>query len=44
MHSDSRHSSEIHADRVDDLVSEIELLHMVITVTEKEYFRASIYT
>lgn len=35
MHSDPRHTSEIHADRVDDLVSEIELLHTAITVAEK---------
>lgn len=35
MHPDPRHTSKIHADRVDDLVSEIELLHTVITVTER---------
>lgn len=37
MHPDSRHTSEIHADRVDDLVSETELLHTVIKVTEKTF-------
>lgn len=35
MRSHPRHTSEIHADGVDDWVSEIELLHTVITDGEK---------